>query len=484
MVTTIDQSMARPSTPGFPCRQIHGASLHLAFPRVDRSALCLWTGWIVQRSAFQRFANCETERSAHPVGRFIPDLKLRRRVEAFLFFFYIEPGDARVRIEPRSHQDLVKYYTLARGRAMTILRVARRECVAALGCVAAWPMVARGQPSKKTRRLIYLHGLAENDPEVQAQIVAFRQALVGLGWIEGLNITINHRFAGGDPARAQAIASDAVDSAPDLIVINSTAVLAAIKRATTSIPGVFAAVNDPVGQGLIASLARPGGNITGFTFIEYPIIGKWLEMLKEVAPGMDRVALIFNPQTVPSYVSYLRSFESEPRSIAVEVAAAPVRTENEIEAAVAALAGKLGGGLIVAPDPFINVHRALIMALAQRYRLPAVYSYRQFVPEGALMSYGPDSIDSVRRSASYVDCIFKGANPADLPQPQDRQNAGPYRTAYAAALRRRGDRVRAQAAPKLADWNARYEDNRMSDAIKAEINSANSGTALHARNAE
>ena len=291
----------------------------------------------------------------------------------------------------------------------------RRQFIAALGGAVAWPLTARAQPSKKTRRLSYLHGLAENDPEAQARIVAFQQALAALGWIEGRNITIDHRFAGGDPARAQAIAADVVDSAPDLIISNSTPVLAAIKSATTSIPVVFAVVNDPVGQGLIASLARPGGNITGFTFIEFPIIGKWLEMLNEVAPGMDRVALIFNPQTVPYYAGYLRSFESEPRSIAVEVAAAPVRNEGEIETAVAALAGKPGGGLIVAPDPFINVHRALIMALAQRYRLPAVYGFRHFVPEGALMSYGPDAIDTVRRSASYVDRIFKGANPADLP---------------------------------------------------------------------
>jgi putative tryptophan/tyrosine transport system substrate-binding protein len=291
----------------------------------------------------------------------------------------------------------------------------RREVIAGLGAAAAWPVMARAQPFEKTRRLSYLHGLAENDPEAQARIVAFRKGLAALGWIEGRNITIDHHFAAGDPGRAEAIAADAVDSAPDLIVSNSTAVLAAIKRATTSIPVVFAVVNDPVGQGLIASLARPGGNITGFTFIEFPIIGKWLEMLEEVAPGIDRVSLMFNPQTVPYYASYLRSFESEPRSIAVEVTAAPVRDETEIEAAVAARAGKPGGGLIVAPDPFINVHRALIMALAERYRLPAIYGFRHFVSEGALMSYGPDAIDSVRRSASYVDRIFKGANPADLP---------------------------------------------------------------------
>ena len=291
----------------------------------------------------------------------------------------------------------------------------RRDFITLLGGGAAWPLTARAQQPERMRRIAYLHGLAEGDPEAQARIIAFRQSLAALGWIEGRNISIDYRFAAGDPARAQSIAADVVGSAPDLIVGNSTAIITALKRATTSIPVVFAVVNDPVGQGLIASLARPGGNITGFTFIEFQIIGKWLELLKEVAPGMDRAALIFNPETVPYYARYLRLFESEPRSIAVEVAPAPVRDEGGIEAAVAAVARKPGGGLIVAPDPFVNVHRALVMTLSQRHRLPAVYGFRHFVPEGALMSYGPDGLDTVRRSATYVDRVLKGASPADLP---------------------------------------------------------------------
>jgi putative ABC transport system substrate-binding protein len=293
--------------------------------------------------------------------------------------------------------------------------IRRREFITVVGVAASWPLAARAQQPERTRRIAYLHGLAESDAEAQTRIIAFRQSLGALGWIEGRNINIDYRFAGGDPVRAQAIAADVVGSAPDLIVGNSTAILTALKRATSSIPVVFAVVNDPVGQGLIASLARPGGNITGFTFIEFQIIGKWLELLKELAPDMSRAALIFNPETVPYYANYLRLFESEPRSIAVEVAPAPVRDEGEIEAAVAAVVRKPGGGLIVAPDPFVNVHRALVMTLSQRHRVPAVYGFRHFVPEGALMSYGPDGLDIVRRSASYVDLVLKGASPADLP---------------------------------------------------------------------
>jgi putative tryptophan/tyrosine transport system substrate-binding protein len=290
----------------------------------------------------------------------------------------------------------------------------RREFITLLGG-AVWPLTADAQQPERRRRLAYLHGLAESDPQAQARIIVFRQSLAALGWIEGSNISIDHHFASGDPARAQTIAAEVVRSAPDLIVGNGTAILTSLKRTTSSIPVIFAVVNDPVGQGLIASLARPGGNITGFTFIEFQIIGKWLELLKEVAPAVDRAALIYNPETVPYYANYLRMFESALRSVAVEVMPAPVRDEAEIEAAVAAVARKAGGGLIAAPDPFVNVHRALVMTLSQRYRLPAVYGFRHFVPEGALISYGPDGLDIVRRSASYVDRVLKGARPADLP---------------------------------------------------------------------
>jgi putative tryptophan/tyrosine transport system substrate-binding protein len=250
---------------------------------------------------------------------------------------------------------------------------------------------------------------------VQARVTAFRQGLEALGWTENRNVQVEHRFSGGDLSRMQAYAAELVSSAPDLIVCSSTPVLAALKQATRTIPIVFAVVNDPLGQGLIASLARPGGNITGFTFIDFPLIGKWLEMLKEIAPGVRRVTLMFNPQTSSYYPAFLREFRSVPASLAAELSETPVHDEADIEAAATALAREPGSGLIVAPDPFVNTHRGLIMKLAERHRLPAIYGFRQFVTEGALMSYGPDTTDIVRRSAAYVDHILKGEKPGDLP---------------------------------------------------------------------
>jgi putative ABC transport system substrate-binding protein len=211
----------------------------------------------------------------------------------------------------------------------------------------------------------------------------------------------------------QAYAAELVNSAPDLIVASSTPVIAALKQATHTIPIVFAVVNDPVGQGLVASLAHPGGNITGFTFVDFPLIGKWLELLKEIAPGVQRTLLMFNPQTAPFYPVFLREFRAAGVSLAVKISETPVRRPAEIEAA--AFAREPGAGLLVAPDPFINTHRGLIIALAERHGLPAIFSFRQYATEGALMSYGPDTADIVRRSASYVDRVLKGEKPADLP---------------------------------------------------------------------
>ena len=213
----------------------------------------------------------------------------------------------------------------------------------------------------------------------------------------------------------EAYTAELVSSAPDLIVASGSAVLAALKQATHTIPIVFSVVNDPLGQGLVASLARPSGNITGFTFIEFTMIGKWMELLKEIAPGVRRMTLMFNPQTAPYYPVFLREVGMAPASLAVELSATPVHDEAEIKAAATVSAREPGGGLIVPPDPFINTHRGLIMALAERHRIPAIYSFRQFVTEGALMSYGPDTADIVRRSASYVDRILKGAKPSELP---------------------------------------------------------------------
>jgi len=294
--------------------------------------------------------------------------------------------------------------------------IRRREFITLLGgAAAAWPLAARAQQTAKMRRIAFFHALAEHDPEVHARIAAFRQGLETLGWMENRNIQIDHRFSAGDFARMQAHTAELVNSAPDLIVASSTPVIAALKHATRSIPIVFAMLNDPVGQDFVATLARPGGNITGFTFIDFPLIGKWLEMLKEIAPKVRRVALVFNPQTAPYFPIFLRDFGAAANSLATEISAKPVRDEAEINAVVTALAQEPGGALIGSPDPFINTHRGLIMALAERHRLPAIYGLRQFASEGALITYGPDSIDIVRRSASYVDRILKGEKPADLP---------------------------------------------------------------------
>jgi ABC-type uncharacterized transport system substrate-binding protein len=292
----------------------------------------------------------------------------------------------------------------------------RREFISLVGgAAAAWPLAARAQPGERVRRVAFLHPYPENDPEVEARVVAFRQGLGALGWTENRNIRIEHRYSGGDLDRIQAYATELVRSAPDLIVGSGTPIIAALKQATDTIPIVFSVVNDPVGQGFVKSLSRPGGNITGFTFIDFPLIGKWLEMLKEIAPSVRRITLIFNPATTPFYPSFLREFGAAPASLAVELSASPVHDEVEMETAIAAFARESGGGLIAAPDAFINTRRRSIMALTERHQIPSIYSFRQFVTEGALISYGPDTSDIVRRSASYVDRILKGEKPADLP---------------------------------------------------------------------
>jgi putative ABC transport system substrate-binding protein len=224
--------------------------------------------------------------------------------------------------------------------------------------------------------------------------------------------------------------------APDVLVGHTTPIVRALRQATSSIPIVMVAVNDPVVQGFVSSLAHPGGNITGFTFIDFQMVGKWLEMLKEAAPGVSRVALMFNPDTVPYYYIYLHSFEAVPRSIAVEVAAAPVRNTVEIEGAIAKLGREPGSGLIVPPDAFTLVHYPLFIRLTQQHRVPAVYYLRTSVTQGALMSYGPDPYDNFRRSASYVDRILRGAKPADLPvqQPTKFELAINLKTAKALGL--------------------------------------------------
>jgi len=310
----------------------------------------------------------------------------------------------------------------------------RREFITLLGGAAAgWPLAVRAQQAERMRRIGLLMGVAD-DREGQARVTALKQGLQELGWTDGRNIQIETRFGGGDAGRIRAHAAELVALAPDVLVANTTPVVRAVRQATSSIPIVVAAVGDPVEQGFVSSLAHPGGNITGFAFIGFQMVGKWLEMLKEAAPGVSRAILMFNPDTAPIHYVYLRSFEAEPH--AVEVAEAPVRNTAEIEEAIAKLGREPGGGLIVPSDAFTVLHHQLLIRLAQQHRLPAVYAYRTFVAQGALMSYGPDVYDVFRRSASYVDRILKGAKPADLPvqQPTKFELAVNLKTARALGL--------------------------------------------------
>jgi putative tryptophan/tyrosine transport system substrate-binding protein len=292
----------------------------------------------------------------------------------------------------------------------------RRAFITLLGGAAAlWPLAAHAQQAERMRRVGVLMSISEDDPLAQARVAVFRQALADLGWTEGRNLTIAWRWAGGDMARVREYASELVRLAPNIILANGTPSVAALKQATTSIPIVFVVVNDPVAQGFIASMAHPGGNITGFSFLEYSMIGKSLEMLKQVAPDLVRVFGMFNPDTYPYYKTHLRSFETVAGLLSLELAAAPIHSPAEIKETIGAMGRWPGSALLVLPDPFTVVHRGTIIQAAEQYRVPANYSYRQHVREGALMSYGADTIDIFKRSASYVDRILRGTNPADLP---------------------------------------------------------------------
>ena len=291
----------------------------------------------------------------------------------------------------------------------------RREFIAGIGGAAAWSLAARAQQPDRMRRIGVLMSLSESDPISPARLAGFRQGLAELGWTEGRNLQIEWRWSEGDVTRTRDYAAELVALAPDLILANGTPNVAALKQATRTIPIVFAVVNDPVAQGLVASMAHPGGNITGFSFLEYSMVGKSLEMLKQVAPGVIRVAVMFNPETYPYYNFLLRSFEAVARPLSLEVTGALIRNPDEIEGAIAQLRQQPGSGLLVTPDPFMVVHRSAVILSSAQYRVPASHSLRQDVQEGALMSYGADIVDIFWRSASYVDRILKGANPADLP---------------------------------------------------------------------
>jgi putative tryptophan/tyrosine transport system substrate-binding protein len=294
----------------------------------------------------------------------------------------------------------------------------RRDFIVLFGgaaAVAACRDLARAQAGERVRRIAVLMSNTENDPEGHARAAALRAGLREVGRIEGPSLRIDWRWTGGDVGRTSTYAAELVALAPDVIIANSSANLAALKQATRSIPIIFAVVNDPVGQGFISSLARPGGNITGFTFVEYPMFGKSLDMLKQAAPGATRVAFMFNPETSLYYRSFVSSFETEARRYATTVIEAQVRSHADISAAIEKLAATPGGALIVPPDAYTMAHRDRIIAAAQNHRVPAIYSYRQVVKEGGLMSYGPDSSEIFRRAAAYVDSVLKGASPGELP---------------------------------------------------------------------
>jgi putative tryptophan/tyrosine transport system substrate-binding protein len=289
----------------------------------------------------------------------------------------------------------------------------RRDFITLIGGTAAtWPLAARAQ---RMLRVGMLLGLAENDPEAINRLKAFRLGMRDLGWIEGRNVQIDYRFVGNNPESINKNVTELVQLAPDVIVANTTRVMAALQPATSAIPIVFVLVNDPVSQGFISNLAHPGGNITGFSFIESDMVGKWVSLLRDVKPNLSRVALMFNPDFVPYFDVYLRSFKALPQQTSVEVEAVHVRSVADVELAVAKLGREPASGLIAAADSFLLAVRGVILKAADLYRVPVISSYRQFVIEGSLMSYGPDTADIFRRSASYVDRVLKGEPPGNLP---------------------------------------------------------------------
>jgi putative ABC transport system substrate-binding protein len=290
----------------------------------------------------------------------------------------------------------------------------RRQFLALLGGMAiGCPATVVAQKPDRVRRIGVLMPLTAGSAYGQHRAKIFTQALQDLGWTDGQNTRIDYRWAGGDIEQIQSLAKELVGSRPDVLVGVGSAPTAALQQATRTIPIVFLMAPDPVAEGIVQSLARPGGNATGFFGTEPSFAGKWLELLKEIVPGLQRVAVIFNPETSTSGTSYLHSVETAAPLFSIEAIGAPVHQAGDIELAVSSLARESGGGLIALPDPFIASHRKQIIELAAQYRLPAIGSL--YANEGGLMSYGTDPVDIYRRAASYVDQILKGVNPANLP---------------------------------------------------------------------
>jgi putative ABC transport system substrate-binding protein len=293
----------------------------------------------------------------------------------------------------------------------------RRKFIALLGSFAvAWPLTARGQQLDRARRIGMLMSASENDTEYQGLLATFGDELRKMGWEQGRNVGIDYRWKAVDEKSRQRLAKELVALQPDLMLGQSTPTTAALLQQTSTIPIVFLSVGDPVGEGFVAGLSRPGRNATGFINMEAPMSGKWVELLKEIAPSVTKVAILFNPATAPRGGSYyFDPFKAAVQSLGLETIAATVHDKSEIESVIAAQARESNTGLVVMSDVFPLVHRTEITALVARYRLPTVYPYRQFAEVGGLLSYGNDLRDNYRRAATYTDRILRGEQPSELP---------------------------------------------------------------------
>ena len=342
----------------------------------------------------------------------------------------------------------------------------RRQFIAVLaGVVAAAPALraAFAQQAEKVRHIGILMGFSESDPDLRGFVDSFAQELAQLGWIDGRNLRIEQRWTGADLNRTNTFAKELVATHPDVVLTSTTPATAALKRESNAIPIVFTIVSDPVGAGFVPGLPRPGGNITGFTQTDAGMAGKWLGLLKEIAPGINRAGIIFNPDTAPGGGKFfLGSFEASAKALAVELIALPVRSDAEIEAAIMGLGREQAGGLAAMDDSFVRVHRSTIISSSARNNVPAIFSGIGFVREGGLISYAADFTDIFRRAAGYVDRILRGEKPADLPvqTPTKFETGINLKTAKALRLtvppapcdRRRGDRISLRYWPILAPF--------------------------------
>ena len=294
--------------------------------------------------------------------------------------------------------------------------IARREFISLLGgAAAAWPLAARAQQQPAVRRLGVLMNGSEDDPIMRRYLAAFEQPLRPLGWTERQNIHIDRRWTAGDPERTRLYAPELVALAPDAILSLSSSNLRALQRETRTIPIVFALVSDPVAQGFVASLAQPNGNITGFSAYEFSIGGKWVDLLKQLAPGLAQVGLLFNPDVSIQSREFMHSIEATAPSFGVNAVALPVRSSDELETTIAAVARQSNAGLIVPTDQFLSVRRKLLIDLVAKHRIPTIYAQPDYVSDGGLISYGTDQAEQLRKAAIYVDRILRGAKPGDLP---------------------------------------------------------------------